>query len=57
MNFVISINLSLKYQRLTTSGYKEKEIGKFEFVANTQFPLTIFFLTMKLNAIFVFTNY
>ena len=41
MNYVISINLSLKYQKFTQSGCKEKGIKKFEIVAKTQFLSTI----------------
>ena len=37
MNYVRSNNLSLKYQRFTPSGCKDTGIGKFEFVAKTQF--------------------
>ena len=36
MNNVRSNNLSLKYQRFTPSGCKNKEIRKCEFVAKTQ---------------------
>ena len=34
---VRSNNLSLNYQRFTTSGCLDKEIGTLEFVAKTQF--------------------
>ena len=37
MNYVISINLSLKYQKCTPSGCKEIGNQKFKFVAKTQF--------------------
>ena len=37
MNSVRSNNVSLKYQRPTLSGCKDIGIGKFEFVAKTQF--------------------
>ena len=37
MNSVRSNNLSLKYQRLETSGCKDIGMRKFEFVAKTQF--------------------
>ena len=39
MNCIISINLSLKYQKFTPSGCKEMGIQKFEVVAKTQFLL------------------
>ena len=32
-NFVISINLSIKYQRFNSSGCKDIGIGKFKFMA------------------------
>ena len=34
-----SNNLNLKYQRFTPSGCKDIGIRKFEFLAQTQFPL------------------
>ena len=37
MNSVRSNNISLKYQRFTTLGSKDKGIIKSEFVAKTQF--------------------
>ena len=37
INFVMSNNLSLKYQRYTPSGSKDIRIKKFEFVAKIQF--------------------
>ena len=37
MNFVRSNNLSLKYQRFTPSGSKDKGIIKIEFVSKIQF--------------------
>ena len=37
MNSDRSNNLSLKYQRLETSGCKNIGVRKFEFVAKTQF--------------------
>ena len=37
MNSVRSNNLSLKYQKFTTSVYKDIGTRKFEFVAKTQF--------------------
>ena len=39
MNSVKSNNLSLKYQRFTTSGSKDIGVSTFEFVAKTQFLL------------------
>ena len=42
MNSVGSNNLSLKYQRLTPSGCKDIGIRKFDFIATTQFPLTLY---------------
>ena len=39
MNSSRSNNLSLKYQRSTQSGCKDKVIIKFEFEAKTQFRL------------------
>ena len=36
-----SNNLSLKYQRLIPSGFKDIEIRKFEFLAKTQFLLIL----------------
>ena len=37
MNSVRSKNVGLKYQRFTASGFKDKRIRKFEFVAKAQF--------------------
>ena len=37
MNYVISNNLSLKYQKLTSIGFKDIGIRNFEFVKTTQF--------------------
>jgi len=38
MNSIKSNNqVSLKYERFTPSGFKDKGIRKFEFVAQTQF--------------------
>jgi len=37
MNSVRSNNLSLKYQRVTTSGFKDIGVSIFKFVAKTQF--------------------
>ena len=37
MNYVRQINLSLKYQRFTSSDCKGIEIREFEFVTKTQF--------------------
>ena len=37
MNYVIPINLNLKYQKFTPSGCKGIGILKFEFVAKTQY--------------------
>ena len=39
MNYVRPNDLSLKYQRLTPSGCKDKGIIKSDFVANTQYLL------------------
>ena len=39
MNLVRSNSLSLKYLRFAQLGGKDIRIGKFEFVAKTQFPL------------------
>ena len=41
INFVMSNNLSLKYQRFTTSGSKDIGINKFEFVTKIQFLYTV----------------
>ena len=38
MNSVRSNNMSLKYQRFITSGFKDIVIRKAEFVTKTQFP-------------------
>ena len=37
MNFVRSNILSLKYERFTTTGWKDVKIRKFQFVSNNQF--------------------
>ena len=37
MNYVRSNNVSLKYQRFTSSGYKVIGFTKIEFVAKSQF--------------------
>ena len=37
MNYDKSSNPSLKYQRVTTSGRRDKGLRKFKFVAKTQF--------------------
>ena len=41
MDLVKSNDLSLKYQRFTSSGWKDIGFSKFEFVAKTQFLLAI----------------
>ena len=41
INYVRSNGLSLKYQRFTSSGWKDIGFSKFEFVAKTQFLLAI----------------
>ena len=43
-----SSNISLKYHRFTTSGFKDIEIGKFKFVSTTLF-LYIFIIKIILN--------
>ena len=44
MNAVRSNNVSLKYQRFTSSGYKVKGFTKIEFVAKSQFLCFHFFM-------------
>ena len=39
MNYIKSNNLNLKIKRFTPSGCYDKGVGKFEFVAKTQFLL------------------
>ena len=52
MDFVRSNDLSLKYQRFTSSGCKHIGIRKFEFVANTQF----LYLHEKMPILFIARN-
>ena len=52
MNSVRLNNLSLKYQRFITSGFKDIEVWIFEFVTKTQF----LFVWSKLNEIFFLPN-
>ena len=42
MNYVRTDILSLKYQRFVLSGYKDKGIRKFEFVAKTQIIYSVY---------------
>ena len=42
MNAVRSNNVSLKYQRFTSSGYKVIGFTKIEFVAKSQFLYSVF---------------
>ena len=41
MNYVISNNLSLKYQKFTSIDFKDIGILNFEFVTKTQFLLSV----------------
>ena len=58
MDLVRSDDLSLKYQRCTSSGCKDIDIRKFEFVAKTQFlyelhavaDLKILYSVIELNS-------
>ena len=43
MNAVRSSNVSLKYQRCTSSGCKEIRITKIEFVGKDSIPLSLMF--------------
>ena len=49
MNAVRSYNVSLKYQRSTSSGYKDIGITKIEFVTKTQFLSAILQSPFKSN--------
>ena len=42
MNYILSIILSVKYQRFTKLGSKDIGTGKFKFLAKTQVLLTCF---------------
>ena len=49
MHAVRSYNVSLKYQRFTSSGCKDIGITKIEFVAKTQFLYKLFFFKQFMN--------
>ena len=54
MNYVKSNNLSLKYQRVTPSGRRDKGIRKFEFVAKTQILCSkVYFVDIYLSCLVI----
>jgi len=46
--------LSLKYQRFTPSGCKDKEIRNFEFVAKTQFLCLVWIPLNQNKTVFIY---
>ena len=49
MNTVRSNNLSLKYQRFSSSGWNDIGIRKFDFVAKSQFLCNLLILKIDIN--------